>query len=104
MSATASVARKRASLWVDTTGDAGYPRLDRPLSVDVAVLGGGIVGITTALFLKRAGMTVALVEARRLCHGTTGKLSSLHGLVVVSRMLLWLSSDAACGKRPDRAD
>ena len=78
------------------------------MAVDVAVLGGGITGVAVAAHLKRAGMTVALVEARRLCHGTTGhttgKLSSLHGLVVVSRMLLWLSSDAACGKRPDRAD
>jgi glycine/D-amino acid oxidase-like deaminating enzyme/nitrite reductase/ring-hydroxylating ferredoxin subunit len=84
VSLTASVARRRASLWLDTTEDAGFPRLDRPLTVDVAVLGGGIVGISTALLLKRAGMTVAVVEAERVGTGVTGhttaKLSSLHGL------------------------
>ena len=84
MSATATVARKRTSLWLDTVRGERLPRLDRPLSVDVAVLGGGIVGVSTALLLKRAGMTVAVVEASRVGTGVTGhttaKLSSLHGL------------------------
>jgi glycine/D-amino acid oxidase-like deaminating enzyme/nitrite reductase/ring-hydroxylating ferredoxin subunit len=84
MSITASVANKRQSLWIDTSEEAGFPRLDRPLSVDVAVLGGGIAGISTALLLKRAGMTVAVIEADRVGAGVTGhttaKLSSLHGL------------------------
>ena len=84
VSATATVARKRTSLWLDTSEESGFPRLDRPLSVDVAVLGGGIVGVSTALLLKRAGMTVAVVEASRVGAGVTGhttaKLSSLHGL------------------------
>jgi glycine/D-amino acid oxidase-like deaminating enzyme/nitrite reductase/ring-hydroxylating ferredoxin subunit len=84
MSLAAPVAQKRSSLWIDTTEDAGFPPLDRPLSVDVAVLGGGIVGIGTALLLKRAGLTVAVVEAERVGTGVTGhttaKLSSLHGL------------------------
>ena len=69
---------------MDTADGRGFPQLDRPLSVDVAVLGGGIVGISTALLLKRAGMTVAVVEADRVGAGVTGhttaKLSSLHGL------------------------
>ena len=84
MSVTRPVALKRKSLWLDTAGRASFPRLDRPMSVDVAVLGGGIVGITTALLLKRAGMTVAVLEAERVGTGVTGhttaKLSSLHGL------------------------
>ncbi|HYH58674.1 MAG TPA: FAD-dependent oxidoreductase [Thermoleophilaceae bacterium] len=84
MSLTPAVALKRESLWVDRADDAGFPVLDRPLSVDVAILGGGIVGISTALLLKRAGMTVAVVEAERVGTGVTGhttaKLSALHGL------------------------
>ena len=84
MSFTAAVARKRTSLWLDSAPERDFPRLDRPLSVDVAVLGGGIVGISTALLLKRAGMTVAVIEADRVGAGVTGhttaKLSSLHGL------------------------
>jgi glycine/D-amino acid oxidase-like deaminating enzyme/nitrite reductase/ring-hydroxylating ferredoxin subunit len=48
------------------------------------VLGGGITGITTALLLRRAGASVAVVEARRVAGGVTGyttsKVTSLHGL------------------------
>src|SRR5688500_7110522 len=79
-----AVALKRTSLWLDSAPESDFPRLDRPLSVDVAVLGGGMVGICTALLLKRAGMTVAVLEADRVGAGVTGhttaKLSSLHGL------------------------
>lgn len=71
-------------MWIDTSKTPGYPSLDRELSVDVAVLGGGITGLSTALMLKRAGLTVAVVEATTIGSGVTGhttaKLSSLHGL------------------------
>lgn len=38
----------------------------RPLEADVAVVGGGIVGASAALFLRRAGLSVVLLE-RGLC-------------------------------------
>ncbi len=80
-----SVPEEPRSFWIDTSGTTAYPAPSGRVAVDVAVLGGGITGVSVAAHLKRAGMTVALVEARRLCHGTTGhttgKLSSLHGLV-----------------------
>ncbi len=80
-----SVPEVPRSFWIDTSDTTAYPALSERVSVDVAVLGGGITGVAVATQLKRAGMTVALVEARRLCQGTTGhttgKLSSLHGLV-----------------------
>jgi glycine/D-amino acid oxidase-like deaminating enzyme/nitrite reductase/ring-hydroxylating ferredoxin subunit len=48
------------------------------------VLGGGITGLTTALLLKQAGVSVAVVEAGRVACGVTGyttaKVTSLHGL------------------------
>ena len=50
----------------------------------MAVVGGGIVGLTTALQAAQGGASVALLEARRLGSGASGlntaKLSSLHGL------------------------
>ena len=55
------------------------------VDADVAVIGGGIVGITTALLLQEAGRRVVLLEAGRLAGGvsgyTTAKVSSQHGLI-----------------------
>jgi glycine/D-amino acid oxidase-like deaminating enzyme/nitrite reductase/ring-hydroxylating ferredoxin subunit len=54
-------------------------------TVDVAVIGGGIAGLTAALLLQRAGRSVALVEARRIgaqvTGHTTAKITSLHTLI-----------------------
>ena len=75
---------RQVSLWVATTGTTRYPSLDTDLEVDVAVVGGGIAGLTAALALKRAGSTVAVLEAARIGTGvtghTTGKVTSLHRL------------------------
>jgi glycine/D-amino acid oxidase-like deaminating enzyme/nitrite reductase/ring-hydroxylating ferredoxin subunit len=49
-----------------------FSRLKKDLEVDVAVIGGGIVGVTTAFLLKNAGKKVALVEARFIGSGVTG--------------------------------
>ena len=73
------------SFWLHP--DSAMPRFDRlegEVEADVAVLGGGLVGITTALMLQEDGQDVALVEADRLGGGvsghTTAKVSSQHGL------------------------
>jgi sarcosine oxidase subunit beta len=39
---------------------------------DVAVVGGGVMGCTVALFLARGGMRVALIERDGLCRGASG--------------------------------
>jgi glycine/D-amino acid oxidase-like deaminating enzyme/nitrite reductase/ring-hydroxylating ferredoxin subunit len=53
--------------------------------VDVAVLGGGIAGLTTALLLKREGARVAVIEAAHVGAGVTGcttaKVSALQQTV-----------------------
>lgn len=73
------------SIWVETTDETSYPQLPNSgMTFDAAVIGGGIAGLTTALLLKRAGLSVALIEARRIASGATGyttaKVTSLHGL------------------------
>ena len=77
---------KQTSVWVDTgPATPAFERLDGQVEAEVAVLGGGIVGITTALMLQERGVDVALVEADRLVHGVTGyttaKVSSQHGMI-----------------------
>ena len=60
------------SLWMDTTPETDYPALSEDLTVDVAVIGGGISGLTTALLLARAGKSVVVLEADRIGTSTTG--------------------------------
>lgn len=62
-----------ASLW-QTTVDTYTPKSNDDLSkpFDVAIAGGGITGISTALLLQKAGKQCIVVEAHQLCFGTTG--------------------------------
>lgn len=73
------------SLWIETTTETAYDALDDGVEVDVAVIGGGIAGITTAAELRDAGKSVAVVERDRILKGVTGhttaKLTALHGLI-----------------------
>ncbi len=77
---------ERESVWIATGPEQPlHPALRREVRAEVAVIGGGIVGITTALLLAEAGVKVVLLEADRLARGvsgyTTAKVSSQHGLI-----------------------
>jgi len=72
------------SYWAKSAEGGDFPALARDRGSDVAVIGGGIVGVTAALALAEAGAEVVLLEARRIGSGASGyntaKISSLHGL------------------------
>ena len=71
------------SFWLATTPETDFPSVADGVTVDVAVVGAGITGITAAVLLKRAGKSVALIDSRRIVHGasgyTTAKVTSGHG-------------------------
>ncbi|WP_157254412.1 FAD-dependent oxidoreductase [Nonomuraea typhae] len=73
------------SYWMQTTPATSYPPLEQDVVADVAVVGAGIAGLSTAWELARAGMSVVVVEADRIAAGvsgyTTAKLSAQHGLI-----------------------
>lgn len=76
----------RGSYWNLTAPQrSDFPALAENLKVDIAIVGGGMVGVTTARLLKDQGLTVALVEARQVGQQATGKstakLTSQHGLL-----------------------
>jgi glycine/D-amino acid oxidase-like deaminating enzyme/nitrite reductase/ring-hydroxylating ferredoxin subunit len=70
--------------WLEGAGSR-YPSLSGELDVDVAVVGAGITGVTTAYLLKRAGKSVALLEQSSVGFGATGyttaKLTVGHNLI-----------------------
>ena len=72
------------SFWIASSQDSDYPALDRDIKVDVAVVGGGIAGITCAYILKQENLTVAVLDANHIVQRTTGnttaKITSQHGL------------------------
>ncbi len=72
------------SYWLATTpGGTSHPPAAEGTSAEVAVVGGGIAGVTTALLLARAGIDVVVLEASAIGSGVTGcttaKVSSAHG-------------------------
>ncbi|MGZ8161359.1 MAG: FAD-dependent oxidoreductase [Methylobacter sp.] len=80
-----SLPGKPISLWLDTTPETDFPSLKNNLAVDIAIIGGGLAGLTAATLLKAQGKTVAVIEAVRIVHGVTGyttaKITSLHTLI-----------------------
>ncbi len=67
---------KAESLWRATAELPWFAPLDRDLSVDVCVIGGGIAGLSTAYLCAKEGLSVALLEARGLGSGETGNTTA----------------------------
>jgi sarcosine oxidase subunit beta len=74
---------------------------------DAAVIGGGVMGCTTALFLARAGMRVAVIERDALCRGASGVNAGTLTLHMTRAALvpyairawdMWMNTDAWLGQ------
>jgi glycine/D-amino acid oxidase-like deaminating enzyme/nitrite reductase/ring-hydroxylating ferredoxin subunit len=71
--------------WTATAPETAYPTLAGAHTADVAIVGAGIVGVTAAYLLSEAGLSVALLEARRIGRQVTGrstaKITTQHSLI-----------------------
>lgn len=76
---TLSIPAKPSTFWGPVLGtpDSDVIRADH----DVLVIGAGITGLTSALLLARAGVDVAVVDARRPGAGTTAKSTAKASLL-----------------------
>lgn len=71
--------------WLQSVELPSFRNLTGDITVDVAIIGGGMTGITSAYLLAKEGKKVALLEAGRILTGTTGhttaKVTAQHGLI-----------------------
>ncbi|NLY45013.1 MAG: FAD-dependent oxidoreductase [Tissierella sp.] len=73
------------SYWLASTESTNYKELDEDIGVDIAIIGGGMVGILSAYQLEKQGFKIAIIEAENIVQSTTAhttaKLTSQHGLI-----------------------
>lgn len=73
------------SVWSKSVEMPSFGRLDEDMSVDAAVIGGGLAGLLIAYKLKEKGVDAVVFEAERICSGqtknTTAKITCQHGLI-----------------------
>ncbi len=86
------------SLWQRTAELPSFDRLDKDVSTDVLIIGGGMAGILCAYMLQSCGVDYMLVEADKICGGvtknTTAKITSQHGLIY-SRLISEFGTEKA---------
>ena len=73
------------SYWIATVQPPQFSQLNGDVDVDVAVVGGGITGLASAIMLKQSGLRVAVLEADKIMQGTTGrttgKVTAQHDII-----------------------
>jgi len=72
--------------WSDSASMPVAPKLDHDLDVEVLVIGGGIVGLTAAYLLTKAGRSVAVLERGRCAEVDTGHTSAHLTMVTDTRL------------------
>ena len=77
-------------VWSDSARFPSYPRLERDEAVDVAIVGGGVTGLTAAYLLTQEGCSVAVVERERCAQIDTGHTSA-HVTMVTDRRITELA-------------
>jgi glycine/D-amino acid oxidase-like deaminating enzyme/nitrite reductase/ring-hydroxylating ferredoxin subunit len=72
--------------WSASASFPQFPKLSHDVTADVAVVGGGITGLTTAFLLAEAGKTVVLLERARCASVDTGHTTAHVTMVTDTRL------------------
>ncbi|BDW84207.1 NAD(P)/FAD-dependent oxidoreductase [Roseicyclus marinus] len=65
--------QEKISLWDATSEEVRPDPADLPESVDLAIVGGGYTGLSTALHAAQAGLSAHVIEANEIGHGGSGR-------------------------------
>ncbi|MGE5360254.1 MAG: NAD(P)/FAD-dependent oxidoreductase [Bacteroidales bacterium] len=88
--------------WISRLADTRKPRFPAhrgELDAEVAIVGGGLLGCTTALVFASAGVRTALVEAKRIGEHAS---AAAPGVILPEPSLLLTALHAASGRRSAR--
>ncbi len=93
-----TLSRRPQSYWLDSTQKTDYPALSEDITTDVAIIGGGMAGISSAFLLRNEGLSVVILEADRILQGTTGhttaKITSQHN-IIYSKIITQMGKELA---------
>ncbi|HEY0666840.1 MAG TPA: FAD-dependent oxidoreductase, partial [Sphingobacteriaceae bacterium] len=67
---------KNQSFWLDSSEQLKFEKLSQDITADVAVIGAGISGITTAYCLAKSGKSVVVIEDGNVGSGETGRTTA----------------------------
>ncbi|MFD1360494.1 FAD-dependent oxidoreductase [Lentibacillus salinarum] len=85
MSNSVNIPQFPQAYWRDSVPLPDFPKLNESIKTDVAIVGGGITGITAAYLLTKQGLKVTLIDAGKLLNGVTGhttaKITAQHGII-----------------------
>lgn len=92
-------ATRHVNSWYAATANrrTDYPVLREEIRADVAVVGAGFTGLSTALFLAERGYDVVVLEARKVGWGASGRNGGqlLDGFVEIEKIESRLGPEAA---------
>ena len=73
------------TIWTQQQPMPEFPNLHGNRKTEVLIVGGGLAGLLCAWRMEKAGIDYLLIEANRICSGTSGrttaKITSQHGLI-----------------------
>src|SRR5688572_2928095 len=67
----------QTSSWVDHKITKQFPKIDRDIETDVAIIGGGLAGLLSAYTLAKAGKQVVVLEKNRVGQSVTAYTTAM---------------------------